>query len=194
VHRTIATASSAQPGRTSHRRRSPRSADGPCPRSSSASPRWSAARRCCSSLDGADPLGTDPTGPTEVESWDRASSDAGNLRSADLSGGAGLLAHAVVVRERGQPGQRSRKDSMSVTTSPHHLSLDERRAIGRAARARLPRQEAGDWDPDGRGHDALRTVLTQNAVRAPDLVPIRHGRMAASVTSMRPSRARSSGT
>ena len=69
---------------------------------------------------------------------------------------------------------------MSVTTSPHHLSLDERRAIGRAARARLPRKDAGDWDPDGRGHDALRTVLAQNAVRAPDLVPIRHGRMAAS--------------
>jgi uncharacterized protein (DUF2252 family) len=69
---------------------------------------------------------------------------------------------------------------MSVTTSGHHLSLDERRAIGRAARARLRRNEAGDWNADGRGHDALRTVLAQNAVRAPDLVPIRHGRMAAS--------------
>ena len=69
---------------------------------------------------------------------------------------------------------------MSVTTSPHHLSLEERRAIGRAARARLPRKDAGDWNSEGRGHDALRTVLAQNAVRAPDLVPIRHGRMAAS--------------
>ena len=69
---------------------------------------------------------------------------------------------------------------MSVTTIPHHLSLEERRAIGRAARERLPRKEAGDWTSDGRGHDALRTVLTQNAVRAPDLVPIRHSRMAAS--------------
>ena len=69
---------------------------------------------------------------------------------------------------------------MSVTTSPHHPSVEERRAIGRAARARLPRKDAGDWNPDGRGHDALRTVLAQNAVRAPDLVPIRHGRMAAS--------------
>ena len=69
---------------------------------------------------------------------------------------------------------------MSVTTSPHHLSLDERRAIGRATRARLPRKDAGEWDPDGRGHDALRTVLAQNSARAPDLVPIRHGRMAAS--------------
>ena len=69
---------------------------------------------------------------------------------------------------------------MSVTTSPHHLSVEERRAIGRAARGRLPRKDAGAWDPDGRGHDALRTVLAQNAVRIPDLVPIRHGRMAAS--------------
>ena len=69
---------------------------------------------------------------------------------------------------------------MSVTTSPQHLSVEERRAIGRAARGRLPRKDAGAWDPDGRGHDALRTVLAQNAVRAGDLVPIRHGRMAAS--------------
>ncbi len=69
---------------------------------------------------------------------------------------------------------------MSMTTSPPHLSIEERRAIGRAARARLPRKDAGDWNPGGRGHDALATVLAQNAVRAPDLVPIRHGRMAAS--------------
>jgi uncharacterized protein (DUF2252 family) len=67
-----------------------------------------------------------------------------------------------------------------ATPRPSHLSLDDRRAIGRAARARLPRTDAGDWSPDGRGHDALRTVLAQNAVRAPDLVSVRHGRMAAS--------------
>ena len=69
---------------------------------------------------------------------------------------------------------------MSVTTSGHRRSLEERRAVGRAARTRLPRKDAGDWIPDGRGHDPLRTLLAQNAVRAPDLVPIRHGRMAAS--------------
>ncbi len=69
---------------------------------------------------------------------------------------------------------------MSMMTSPHHLSIEERRAIGRAARARLPRKDAGEWSAAGRGHDALATVLAQNAVRASDLVPIRHGRMAAS--------------
>jgi uncharacterized protein (DUF2252 family) len=69
---------------------------------------------------------------------------------------------------------------MSVATGRPRLSLEERRAIGRAARASLPRKDAGDWDSTDRGHDALRTVLAQNATRAPDLVPIRHGRMAAS--------------
>jgi uncharacterized protein (DUF2252 family) len=60
------------------------------------------------------------------------------------------------------------------------LSLDDRRAIGRTARAGMPRRELGSWDPAARGHDALATVLAQNAARAPDLVPVRHGRMAAS--------------
>ena len=67
-----------------------------------------------------------------------------------------------------------------VMTGQQRSFLVERRARGRAARKRLPRTEAGVWEPDRRGHDALATVVAQNAVRAPDLVPIRHGRMAAS--------------
>lgn len=47
-------------------------------------------------------------------------------------------------------------------------------------RQRLPRKQAGAWNPDARGHDALATILAQNEMRAPDLVPIRHGRMSAS--------------
>ena len=31
-----------------------------------------------------------------------------------------------------------------------------------------------------RGHDALETILAQNKIRVPELVPIRHQRMAAS--------------
>ncbi len=51
---------------------------------------------------------------------------------------------------------------------------------GRAARKVVPRRGIAAWDPDARGHDALATVLAQNAIRAQDLLPIRHGRMAAS--------------
>ena len=59
-------------------------------------------------------------------------------------------------------------------------AVERRHDLGRAARARVPRSAVGDWDPAGRAHDALATVLAQSASRRQDLVPIRHGRMAAS--------------
>jgi len=60
------------------------------------------------------------------------------------------------------------------------VSSADRRAVGRAARKRVPRRRLGDWDPAARGHDALATVLAQNETRVPDLVPIRMSRMSAS--------------
>jgi uncharacterized protein (DUF2252 family) len=60
------------------------------------------------------------------------------------------------------------------------VSSADRRAVGRAARKRVPRRRLGDWDPAARGHDALATVLVQNETRVPDLVPIRMSRMSAS--------------
>jgi uncharacterized protein (DUF2252 family) len=38
----------------------------------------------------------------------------------------------------------------------------------------------GHWGEDERSHDALTTLLAQNQIRIPDLVPLRHRRMAAS--------------
>ena len=67
-----------------------------------------------------------------------------------------------------------------MTLGARGRSLEERRATGRAARQGVPRRQIGDWYPDGRGHDPLHTVLAQNDTRLPELVPIRHGRMAAS--------------
>jgi uncharacterized protein (DUF2252 family) len=57
---------------------------------------------------------------------------------------------------------------------------DERRASGKAARKRVRRGTLGHWDEDERGHDALTTILAQNQIRVPGLVPIRHQRMASS--------------
>src|SRR5579863_3064132 len=56
----------------------------------------------------------------------------------------------------------------------------ERRAAGKAARKRGPRSALGSWAAEDRGHDALDTILAQNKIRVPELVPIRHYRMAAS--------------
>jgi uncharacterized protein (DUF2252 family) len=57
---------------------------------------------------------------------------------------------------------------------------DERRASGRAARQRVRRGRLGDWTEADRGHDALATILAQDQIRVPELIPIRHHRMAVS--------------
>src|SRR5215468_2706403 len=59
-------------------------------------------------------------------------------------------------------------------------TIDERRASGRAARKRAQRGTLGYWAEGDRRHDALQTILAQNQTRVPELVPIRHHRMAAS--------------
>ncbi len=51
---------------------------------------------------------------------------------------------------------------------------------GAARRKTVGRRSLGVWDPDGRGHDALATILAQNSVRDQRLLPLRHGRMSAS--------------
>jgi uncharacterized protein (DUF2252 family) len=57
---------------------------------------------------------------------------------------------------------------------------DERREAGRTARKRARRRDLGRWVEADRAHDALQTVLEQNQERDPDLIPLRHQRMAAS--------------
>jgi uncharacterized protein (DUF2252 family) len=58
-------------------------------------------------------------------------------------------------------------------------TIDDRRDAGRAARTRLPRSELARWDRT-EGSDPLATIFAQNRMRLPELVPIRHARMAES--------------
>ncbi len=57
--------------------------------------------------------------------------------------------------------------------------LSVRRARGKAARELAPLRGLGVWRSDDR-RDALATIVGQSATRVPELVPLRHGRMAAS--------------
>jgi uncharacterized protein (DUF2252 family) len=59
-------------------------------------------------------------------------------------------------------------------------TTDERRASGRAARKGVPRGTLAAWAEKDRRHNALETILAQNKIRVPELVPVRHFRMAAS--------------
>ena len=61
-----------------------------------------------------------------------------------------------------------------------HLTQAERTAQGKDARRRLPRDRHGDWDVTQRQIQPLDLLAEQATTRLPDLVPIRHARMAAS--------------
>ena len=57
-------------------------------------------------------------------------------------------------------------------------SRDERRAAGAAARARIPPSVQAGWRPAPGRLDPVALLQEQAATRLPELVPIRHGRMA----------------
>jgi uncharacterized protein (DUF2252 family) len=75
------------------------------------------------------------------------------------------------------------RSSPTPPPAPLHdlaATADERRGSGKAARKRAQRGGLGHWDEGERGHDALTTILDQDQIRLPELVPIRHQRMAVS--------------
>ena len=61
-----------------------------------------------------------------------------------------------------------------------HLTVEQRVARGRAARAQLPRSAHGEWKPTQRTLQPLDLLEEQAETRVPELVPIRYGRMAVS--------------
>jgi uncharacterized protein (DUF2252 family) len=85
-------------------------------------------------------------------------------------------------RIRNPMTQPSSPGAAQHAPAPHDLpaTSDERRASGKAARKRVRRRALGHWAEGDRGHDALQTILAQNEIRVPELVPIRHYRMAVS--------------
>jgi uncharacterized protein (DUF2252 family) len=58
-----------------------------------------------------------------------------------------------------------------------HLSEQERKARGKAARAASPRSSHGVWAPAPDRPDPISLLEEQAVSRVPDLVPIRYGRM-----------------
>ena len=58
-----------------------------------------------------------------------------------------------------------------------HLSLDERTARGKAARAEVPRSVHAQWEAAPGRRDPIEMLEEQATSRVADLIPIRHGRM-----------------
>ncbi|HET7589768.1 MAG TPA: DUF2252 domain-containing protein [Solirubrobacterales bacterium] len=60
------------------------------------------------------------------------------------------------------------------------MAVADRAAAGKAARSQAPRSSHAGWEPSEDRQDPLAILARQEASRVPELVPIRHGRMAAS--------------
>ncbi len=58
-----------------------------------------------------------------------------------------------------------------------HLEADERVALGKSARARVPRSAQGVWEPGTDRPDPVALLESQATTRVQELVPIRYGRM-----------------
>jgi uncharacterized protein (DUF2252 family) len=58
-----------------------------------------------------------------------------------------------------------------------HLTVAERVARGKAARADAPRSSHATFEPDGQRPDPIELLEAQAQTRVPELVPIRYGRM-----------------
>ena len=85
--------------------------------------------------------------------------------------GAGR-AEVVKAREASAKARRS-----SVARVVPHLSVAERVARGRAARAEVPRGSHVEYAPAAHRGDPVALLESQAASRVPELVPIRYGRM-----------------
>jgi len=58
-----------------------------------------------------------------------------------------------------------------------HLTVGERAAHGKAARAEVPRSSHAVYEPPARRADPIKLLERQAKTRVPELVPIRYGRM-----------------
>jgi uncharacterized protein (DUF2252 family) len=75
-----------------------------------------------------------------------------------------------------RPGKPAARASRKPVAAPH-LSIAERAARGRAARAEVPRSSHATFEPPSTRPDPVALLEQQAQTRVPELVPIRYGRM-----------------
>ena len=82
------------------------------------------------------------------------------------------------VTERPAPTPPERANGRRPKPKPvKHLTPSERAAMGKAARAAVPRSTHSAWEPAADRRDPVEIFEEQAAARVPELVPLRHGRM-----------------
>jgi uncharacterized protein (DUF2252 family) len=82
--------------------------------------------------------------------------------------------------EAGSTRAGSKPPARSSSPAVAHLTVEERAARGKEARASVPRSSHAAWEPPADRSDPVALLEGQATTRVPELVPIRYGRMLAS--------------
>ena len=94
-------------------------------------------------------------------------------RSTQLEILEGLMTTTTSGKRRSASGTSSTPAAVPVP----HLSVSERVARGKAARAEVPRSSHARFEPSRDRSDPVELLERQAETRVPELVPIRYGRM-----------------
>ena len=84
---------------------------------------------------------------------------------------------ATAVNPEGAPSEERGRARRQTPRVVPHLTVAERAARGRAARAEVPRSSHAAFDPATHRADPTALLEQQAEARVPELVPIRYGRM-----------------
>ncbi|HEY5248030.1 MAG TPA: hypothetical protein VIJ15_06210, partial [Dermatophilaceae bacterium] len=71
---------------------------------------------------------------------------------------------------RKSPAKAAAGRAAALLAAPLHLSLPERRELGREARRKVPRSSHGGWEPAAGRRDPVTLLEEQNTTRVPWLV------------------------
>ena len=82
---------------------------------------------------------------------------------------------ATTTSRAARPRARASKNGSAVAVP--HLTVAERVARGKAARAEVPRSSHAVFEPPPDRVDPVKLLERQAETRVPELVPIRYGRM-----------------
>jgi uncharacterized protein (DUF2252 family) len=86
----------------------------------------------------------------------------------------------MTTRKKGEPDMGKRKASSKAPVPTKGLSRNESYALGKKLREACPRESHAGWTAPKNRPDAVDLVLQSEKGRVPDLLPLRHGRMAKS--------------
>lgn len=119
-----------------------------------------------------------------IDSTDGAPNAGNGTTNGSVAAQVGLAAgpttDALHIDVLNEPEVLARAAKASRQRMVPHPTLQERTRAGKAARATTPRKSLGAWRaPQGRA-DPVALLESQETSRVPDLIPVRHARMATS--------------